>query len=143
MKAALGLVLGLALVGCSDGGEGSGEDSLPKRGDLTTDPTIVAATARCESDDGGGGGGGGGGVPAVTKLAVTVAATDTAGQNNLGNCIGVTTASTDDGGGFSEGGSCYLRFSIPCTKQTPYVVDLTVSNATGGVTTASVTVRPD
>jgi hypothetical protein len=139
MKAALGLVLGLALVGCSDGGEGSGEDSLPKRGENTTDPTIVAATANCESD-----GDGAPGIPAVVNLAVRVTATDAAGQENLGNCVGATAASTDDGSfGSGSAGTCYLRFSIACTKQTPYVVDLTVSNATGGVTTASVTVRPD
>lgn len=141
MKAALGLgfVLGLALVGCSDGGEGSGADSLPKRGELTSDPTIVAATASCDSDDGGPGG-----TPLVKHLSVRVAATDAAGQENLGNCVGATAASTDDSSfGSGSSGTCYLSFSTVCTAQTAYVVDLTVSNARGGVTTASITVRPD
>ena len=138
MKAALGLVLGLALVGCSDGGEGSGEDSLPKRGEKTTDPTIVAATATCTSEDGAPG------TPLVSRLAVRVAATDAGGQENLGNCIGETSASTDQGTfGSGSAGTCYLEFATACTKLSPYVVDVTVSNSTGGVTTASVTVRPD
>lgn len=53
------------------------------------------------------------------NLSVRVTASDPAGQDNLGNCIGESGASKT------------------------YVVDLTVSNETGGVTTASVSVVAD
>ena len=140
MKAALGLVLGLALVGCSDGGEGSGDDALPKRGENTSDPTIVAATATCSDGEISIPGQ----PPATPNLAVRVAASDAAGQENLGNCIGETSTSSDQGSfGSGSAGTCYLEFSLACTVGKTYVVDLTVSNARGGVTTASVSVRAD
>jgi hypothetical protein len=140
MKTLLGLVVGLSLVGCGgDDGVGSGGDSLPKRGEMASDPTIVAATASCSE-----------GIfipdqpPRTPTLSVRVAASDPAGQENLGNCIGETASSTDqDDFGSGSAGSCSLSFSVACTVGQSYVVDLTVSNATGGVTTASVKVRPD
>nr|MBA3453379.1 hypothetical protein [Deltaproteobacteria bacterium] len=107
--------------------------------ELTSDPTIVAATASCNGEivlpDQ---------PPGTPHLSVRVAATDAQGQENLGNCIGETSASSDQGSfGSGSSGSCYLDFSVACTVGKTYVVDLTVSNETGGVTTASVTVRAD
>ena len=119
---------------------GSGDDSLPKRGEMTNDPTIVAATASCVRDE----------IslpdqpPGTPNLLVRVAASDPAGQENLGACIGETASSTDQGSfGSGSAGSCYLDFEVACTVGKTYVVDLTVSNATGGVTTASVSVLAD
>lgn len=140
MKALLGLVVGLSLIGCGgDGGEGSGEDSLPKRGEKAADPTIVAATASCNGEislpDQ---------PPGTMHLSVRVTASDPAGQDNLGNCIGESGTSSDDGSfGSGSSGSCFLSFTTPCTVGKAYVVDLTVSNAMGGVTTASVSVVAD
>lgn len=136
MKALLGLVLGLSLVGCGSDG---GEDSLPKRGEMAADPTIVAATASCNEEISIPGQ-----PPGTPNLQVRVTASDPAGQDNLGNCIGETGASSDQGSfGSGSAGSCFLEFSVACTVGKSYVVDLTVSNAKGGVTTASVSVVAD
>jgi hypothetical protein len=140
MKALVGLVLGLALVGCGeDGGAGSGNDTLPKRGEMAADPTIVAATASCNGEIVLPGQ-----PPGTPNLSVRVTASDPAGQDNLGNCIGETGASSDQGSfGSGSAGSCFLDFTVACKVGTSYVVDLTVSNAMGGVTTASVSLLAD
>lgn len=140
MKALLGLALGLSLVACGgDSGGGSGDDSLPKRGEMAADPTIVAATASCNEEISIPGQ-----PPGTPHLSVRVTASDPAGQENLGNCVGESGASSDqDSFGSGSSGSCFLSFTVPCTVGKSYVVDLTVSNAMGGVTTASVSLVAD
>ncbi len=123
------------------GGSGSGDDTLPKRGELATDPTIVSAAANCgcggEICDGTPG-------SANTHVRVRVAASDPMGVSNLGNCAGTLSGITDQDsyGDGSAGSDCYLYFQTPtaCAAGQVHTVALTVSNDTGGVTTASVKV---
>jgi hypothetical protein len=132
----------LALVGgcASDdsGGAGDGDDTLPKRGELTTDPTIVSAVASCSC----GGEICSGGDTTNAYVRVRVAASDPAGVENLGTCAGTLAGITDDDsyGGGSAGNDCYLYFKTTCAANGVHTVALTVANATGGVTTASVKV---
>lgn len=127
-------VLGLAggLLACSSDGAGSGEDTLPKRGEMATDPTIVSAVARCSC---------GGlvcdvGSPQTSHISVRVNASDPMGSN-LMSCAGMIGAASDQGG---FAGDCRLEIMAPapCALGQTHTVDLTVANATGGVTTASV-----
>lgn len=123
------MILGLALAACADDGgvEGNGGDSLPKRGEMVTDPTIVSATARCTTGEGVGSG---------PTVEVHVAASDPAGKDNLGTCAG-TTGAISDQDTFGESG-CYVYLPQACVAGEVKVVGLTVSNDKGGVTTASV-----
>ncbi|HTL37903.1 MAG TPA: hypothetical protein VL326_32450 [Kofleriaceae bacterium] len=112
------------------GGAGNGDDALPKRGALATDPTIVSATAECRVANG----------PTVPPaLSIAVAASDPAGKANLGTCA-VTVASMTDQSGFGDLSSCYAFLGMDCTPGATYTLGITVSNDTGGVTTASVSV---
>jgi hypothetical protein len=128
---------GLFLAACADDGgsmgPGDGDDTLPKRGELATDPTIVSATARCAPC-------GGeictGSDPANSHIRVRVDASDMGGSGNLGTCAGTLAALSDQDS--YDGGSCTLFFKTPCTAGSPVTVGLTVSNDKGGVTTASV-----
>jgi hypothetical protein len=138
MKTTLLVVgLGLVLAACADDGgsmgPGSGDDTLPKRGELATDPTIVSATARCSacaSEECFGSD------PANSHIRVRVDASDMGGSANLGSCAGTMAALSDQDS--YEGGTCSLFFKTPCTAGSPVTVGLTVSNDKGGVTTASV-----
>src|SRR5687768_15879219 len=96
------VVLGLALAACAsdDGGAGEGDDALPKRGELATDPTIVSAIATCSCA---------GeycsvGEPVNTHVRVRVAASDPMGAGNLGNCAG-TMADTSDQDSYGDSSS--------------------------------------
>ena len=114
----------VALTACASERE-DGNDVLPKRGERATDPTILSARATCEGTIG---------------THVTVEATDPGGVANLGTCSislgGATLEDTFDTGG------CYLYFEHDCSAGAATVIDLTVSNDTGGFTTASVSVVP-
>ncbi len=136
-------ILVVALLGAcasdDNGGAGSGEDTLPKRGELATDPTIVSAVASCscsgEICDGTPG-------AETSHVRVRVAASDPMGVGNLGNCAGTLSGITDQDsyGDGSAGSDCYLYFQTTCMAGQVHTVALTVSNDTGGVTTASVKV---
>lgn len=136
---ALVVALVCACASDEDGGAGSGDDTLPKRGELATDPTIVSAVASC---------GCGGEIctpdSANTHVRVRVAASDPMGVSNLGNCAGTLAGITDQDsyGDGSAGSDCYLYFQTPtaCAAGQVHTVALTVSNDMGGVTTASVKV---
>lgn len=128
--------LGLVLAACADdggGGAGDGNDTLPKKGEVATDPTIVSATARCAPC---GGEICSGSDPANSHVRVRVDASDMGGASNLGTCAGTMAALSDQD--TYDGGSCNLFFKTPCTAGSPVTVGLTVSNDKGGVTTASV-----
>lgn len=119
-----------------NGGAGSGEDTLPKRGELASDPTIVSAVASCscggEICDGTPG-------SEASNVRVRVAASDPMGVSNLGNCAGTLEGITDQDS-YGDGSDCNLYFQTPCMAGQVHTVALTVSNDTGGVTTASVKV---
>jgi hypothetical protein len=132
------LGLGMVLVACADDGgtgAGSGNDTLPKRGELATDPTIVSATARCSC----GGEICSGGDPGTSHVRVRVDGSDPDGVSNLGSCAG-TLGGVMDQGSYEGGSACTLYFKTPapCAAGGVHTVGITVSNDTGGVTTASV-----
>lgn len=134
-KALLVIGLGLAFAGCTSDGDGDGGgDVLPKRGELANDPTIVSAAARCSC----GGEICSGGTPTNSHVRVRVDASDPMGATNLGSCAGTVSSASDQDS--YDGAGCYLYFmSTPaCAIGQTLVVGLTVSNDTGGVTTASV-----
>lgn len=120
--------LSMLFVACSDGGGGGSVDTLPKRGERATDPTIVSASASCEGE------------LMFKGLVVVIDATDPTAAN-LGTCAATADAIVAQGM-FSMGGRCLAELSHDCAIGTDYVVDLTIANKTGGVTTASVKVRP-
>jgi hypothetical protein len=117
----------LTLAGCASNGSASGEDVLPKRGERATDPTIVAATAHCYPAADG--------QPAY--LDVVIDASDPAGRANLGTCA-ATVDGMSDRDSFGDSESCYCHVVTPCSAGQTFTVDMTVSNSTGGITTASV-----
>jgi hypothetical protein len=130
--------VGLALTACGsddNGPAGDGKDTLPKRGELSGDPTIVSATAQCSwgNDD----------VPAPGDLPkyieLKVAGSDPAGQPNLGTCS-VTMNSVSDQDSFGTSSNCYMYLNkgSTCNAGEVATFGITVSNDTGGVTTASV-----
>lgn len=125
------MALGLVLAACTDDGgvEGSGDDRLPKRGEMATDPTVVSAAGYCSTVDGNPSG-----RPSVN---VVVDASDPAGRENLGSCAGTTGTITGQGS-FGVSIGCYLVLPQVCTAGEVKVVGLTISNDTGGITTASV-----
>lgn len=136
--------LGWALAGCADdggGGAGSGNDTLPKRGQVASDPTIVSATAQCSC----GGNTCPGGDPRTSHVRVIVFGSDMAGASNLGSCAG-TLLDVMAQGGYNGAAACALYFKTPspCAVGSSHAVGITLSNDTGGVTTASVklTVSP-
>ena len=131
------IFLGLTLAACSsDAGSSDGADTLPKRGEVATDPTIVSATARCAACSGEICSGD---VPPNSYVFVRVDSSDPMGVTNLGNCAGMLANNTDqDTYGDGQNSSCRLFFKLPCAVGQNHVVDLTVSNSTGGVTSASV-----
>lgn len=128
------VVIGLALSACASddggGGAGAGNDTLPKRGEVSTDPTIVSATAYCST-------GGDGGSASDSYIEVKVAGSDPMGQPNLGTCA-ATIDSVTDQDSFGSSSSCYLYIKSACQVGQVHTVGLTISNDTGGVTTASV-----
>ncbi len=131
------ILLGVTLAACSsDAGGNDGADTLPKRGEVATDPTIVSATARCASC---GGEICDGNSPPNSYVGVKVASSDPKGATNLGTCAGTLGNNSDqDTYGDGRNSGCELFFKLPCAPLQVHVVDLTVSNKTGGVTSASV-----
>jgi hypothetical protein len=113
------------VAGCSNGGGTDNSlDALPKRGERTTDPTIVSATAGCSGE------------LMFKGLVIQVDASDPA-PSNLGSCAAMF--GTDMGQGqFVASGRCIVELGPDCTVGTDYVVDLTIGNKTGGVTVATV-----
>jgi hypothetical protein len=130
MRAVIWVVLGVALAACGSGTEKDtdGDDTLPKRGELATDPTIVGATAGCDGE------------LMFKGLVVYIAASDPMGVANLGACVATIDDTTHQSS--FDGSRCVIDLSPACTLGTEYAVDITASNRTGGVTTASVKVRP-
>jgi len=116
----------LVLLGACAGNRDEGSDTLPKRGERMTDPTIVSAAASCES-----------GEHATKDIGVSVNASDPGGEMNLKSCAatiaGVTVESL-----IGEFG-CHVLVARPCTPGQTFVIDLLVANDTGGFTEASVT----
>ncbi len=138
MRCTWHILMGLGLFGCasddSSNGVGNGNDTLPKRGELASDPTIVSATARCSacayvdcfgSD------------PPSSHIRVRVDASDPMGASNLGTCAGALNMLSDQDG-YDDGNECNLFFKTPCMAGTLQTFGITVSNSTGGVTTASI-----
>jgi hypothetical protein len=130
MRAAIWAVLGVALAACGSGTgkDTDADDTLPKRGELSTDPTIVAATALCEGE------------LMFKGLTVIISASDPMGAANLGACAATNEDTTHQS--IFEGSRCVVDLTPTCVVGTEYAVDITVSNLTAGVTTASVKVRP-
>jgi hypothetical protein len=126
MKLTWLLILGLAA--CADERAG-GDDVLPKRGERTTDPTIVSASASCEPIN-----------HTTDGFAVTVNASDPGGLPNLGTCAATVEGATREAN-FTDGG-CYAVVERPCTRGVPFVLDVLVANKTGGFTQASTTITP-
>ena len=125
MKVVAYLFAGLVTVGCSGGAEGGdGIDELPKPGEMSGDPTIVSASAGCELTH--------------SELVILIAGSDPMGVDNLGTCA----ATRDDAmfNGSFDGDTCAVYLGTPCAAGDTYLVELTVSNETGGVTTATVEV---
>jgi hypothetical protein len=118
--------IGLSLVACSDSGDGL--DTLPKRGERTTDPTIVSAAAGCSGE------------LMFKGLVVRIDATDST-PSNLGTCAAAFEGATAMGTFVETTSRCLAQLVRDCVVGTDYVVDLTISNKTGGVTTASVKLR--
>ncbi len=141
----IAIAMGCGFAACTSdsGGAGNGGDTLPKRGQLASDPTIVSATARCSPVQGGGGGGGGtgGGGTSTTSTGfdLEIAGSDPQGAANLGTCA-ATLGTVSDQQTFATSGTCYLYLdtNTACTAGTTVTVGLTVGNKTAGVTTASV-----
>lgn len=134
----LAMGFGLVLAACADDGgtgAGSGNDTLPKRGELASDPTIVSATARCSC----GGEICSGGDPGTSHVRVRVDGSDPNGASNLGTCA-ATLGDVMDQGSYDGSSACTLYFKTPaaCAAGAVHTVGITVSNDTGGVTTASV-----
>jgi hypothetical protein len=115
--------------GCSssNGNTDGSLDVLPKRGERTTDPTIVSATAGCSGE------------LMFKGLVVQVDASDPA-PSNLGSCAAMFGAIMGQGQ-FAGTGRCVVEVGPDCTVGTDYVVDLTIGNKTGGVTVATVKLR--
>ena len=133
-KTMAALLLAMIATACtSDGPAGSGDDVLPKRGELTSDPTIVSARASCY-----GGVVAPGGTPPPPELRIRIDGSDPTGK--LGTCA-ITIGSITEQDDFDDG-TCVVFFSssdISCEAGTKQVVGITASNQTGGFTTASVT----
>ncbi len=131
------LLLVALLMACGSDG---GEDALPKRGQRDTDPTIVSATARCSC----GGEICSGGDPVTSHIRVRIDATDPMGAGHLGTCAATIGGITDQGS-FGEDDSCYAYVETSCVLGETETVDVTISNESGGVTSASVSivVAPD
>ena len=130
------VISGLTLLGCADDGrvEGVGQDTLPKRGETQADPTILSATSHCSS-----------GLGTYRAVGVTISASDLRGNPNLGTCEG-SLAGVSAAGEFGQNATCYVEIELPNTEcidgRADFVVDLVVSNESGGFTTASLRVRP-
>lgn len=126
MRMAPLVFIGLSLVSCSDGEDAL--DTLPKRGERTTDPTIVSAAAGCSGE------------LMFKGLVVRIDATDSTAAN-LGTCAAAFDGATALGTFVETTSRCVAQLTRDCVVETDYVVDLTISNKTGGVTTASVKLR--
>jgi hypothetical protein len=152
MKHSIVLVLGLALAalgGCAtddsdgeagggSGSEGSGgggtggnggDDVLPKRGEMVGDPTIVSAVAKCHTPAG-----------ASPFWWIEVSASDPKGNQNLGMCA-TTVGEVTEQQIFDEDAGCKIAFLEPCAAGEMKTVKILVSNETGGVTTATVSLE--
>jgi hypothetical protein len=99
-------------------------DSLPKRGDLVSDPTILDVKAYADTDE----------------RVIGISASDPGGSGNLAGCQ-ITANGVERVGTFSHA-LCYVRGPGPDAWQIgrSYVIDVLVSNGTGGFTMATVRV---
>lgn len=101
-----------------------GDDALPKRGERATDPTILAASASCVS-----------GSHPTLDVGVRIEASDPKGLGNLGTCTAtIAGESAEDA---LDDGECLAYVPGPCTPGESFLVDLLVTNTTGGFTQAS------
>ena len=110
------------IVGC--GGDDTslgGADTLPKRGERASDPTIISATAECNG---------------ARDTEVMIGASDPMGEANLGTCS-VTIGARTEQSSFYQG-LCEVTIDDTNCMPGPIVIAITVGNKTGGVTTASV-----
>ena len=137
MRATAFIVMsGLTLFGCAgdEREEEAGRDTLPKRGETQADPTILSATSQCIS-----------GLGTYRAVGVTISASDLRGNPNLGTCER-TLAGVSASGEFNQNATCYVEIELQSTEcfdgRADFVVDLVVSNESGGFTTASLRVRP-
>jgi len=133
MRAATTVIFGLGLLGCAvDEREGGGKDTLPKRGVVATDPTIIAATATCGASSSG-----------FDSVGISVTASDMGGNTNLGTCQVKIAGASEVGEFNSSNGTCYAIFeNTACNASSSFIVDLVIANESGGFTTASLTIRP-
>jgi hypothetical protein len=124
------MCLGLAACSTDDGDSaGSGEDVLPMRGEMATDPTIVSATANRPSGS--------------SYAWLRVAASDPKGTSNLATCAFIIDGVTHQGY-FSDGyEQCTADLDEPWPTGTVNTVKVIVSNATGGFTSASISLMMD
>jgi hypothetical protein len=106
-----------------------GVDTLPKRGEMSTDPTIVSATAACSGE------------LMFEGLTIRVDATDAMGISNLATCA-ITVESVTKQGTFIGSGSCIPTLGPTCIVGTEYLAAITIASKTGGVTTAQVKLPP-
>lgn len=110
-----------------DSGPVPGSDTLPKAGPTASAPTIVSAEAFCL-------------IP-TNNLGIRITGADSAGVANLETCAAtidnVTASDT-----FAANGTCVAQFRTTCMRGA-FVADLTVTNKTAGVTTASITLAPN
>lgn len=118
----------LSFLACSAGacgGETADQvDSLPKRGDQASDPTILDVKAYADPDE----------------RVIGISASDPGGSGNLAGCE-VTANGVERVGTFSNA-LCYVMGPGPDAWQIgkSYVIEVLVSNGTGGFTMATVKV---
>ncbi len=122
MKAS-NLTLSLMLCGAVACGGGADDvDTLPKRGDLVTDPTILDVKIYADTDE----------------RVVAISASDPGGSSNLAGCE-VTANGVERVGTFSSAGCLVARdLSDGWQLGQSYVIEVLVSNGTGGFTMATV-----
>jgi hypothetical protein len=125
-----GVALAIGLIGCSGSdGADDGNDTLPKRGERTTDPTIVSATAACSGE------------LMYKGLLIRVDGTDAMGLENLSTCAATAESATSQGI-FTSRGTCFMELTPTCAVGAAYQASLTIASKTGGVTTAAIVLPP-
>lgn len=121
------LVLGVAVMlgACADSGDSGFGDSLPKRGDRSSDPTIVSAIADCDV------------YSSYSSLSIEILASDPSGE--LGPCSG-TVGGIFQQETFGDDNSCWLHFRMPCSTMQEATFELMVANDHAGLTEATITI---
>ncbi len=118
-----------AVTACDDGGTTPGRDALPKRGERATDPTVITITATCWLS------------VSPPPVVIEILGSDPMGDLNLGTCQVTLDGRVEDGqfGDASDDATCAASFATNgCAGGASHVVDVLVSNKTGGFTQASV-----